>query len=320
MIINITFRPHISSPYSQYLPLYANMEKGESFISNIQLIGVGSSRKFRTSTDSVCFIPVPLGVKVERTIDVINSSYSITALKVTSAVNEKAFPISFNFPNGNKFSYTIPKLPLTISFQSSYPVSFTTTVAILDIEGNSYSFNVSAATDNSIFTLYPFLSFGNYQVHNQGKGGPIIATLNNPNIQSDFLSTLLSANDILTCEHLKPQTTPLMTNFLVNFLNTLVFTSTKITNIPVDFANDGGNLVAEMISNLSERKVTFQSFHVSNQFPGPSRNSSESNLSTISTTPASLRMKNMIHYLMSQGAFLSNIRPEFLLTKMNFWM
>lgn len=318
MSILITFKPLASSPYSKYLPLYVNTDKGESLISKIQLVGVGTSRKFKTSTDSVCFMAVPLGVKIEKTIDVINTSYNITILKVTAAVSEKAFPISFHFPKGNRFTYTVPKLPLTISFQSNSPVNFTTTAAILDTEGNTYSFSISAATDNSIFTLYPFLSFGNYNVQTQGKGGPIIASLNNPNIESDFLSTFLSASDISQVEHIKPQTTPLMTSFLVNFLNTLVFTSTKINSIPGDFINDGGNLVAEMISNLSERTFSFQSFQLSNSILGASKTTIDNNMSTLTTTPASSRMKNMVHYLMSQGAFLSNIRPEFLLTKNEF--
>ena len=162
MSVLIEFQPKESIPYFYNLPLYVNLDDSESLVSTIQLTGVGSSRKFITSTNSLCLPIVPLGFKVERTIEVINTSYSLTKLKATIPLNEKSFPISISWPKGNEFNYTTLKLPLTISFECNYTLSFTTVVAIVDTEGHSYSFNLSGGCDNSIFSLYPFISYNKY--------------------------------------------------------------------------------------------------------------------------------------------------------------
>ncbi|OHT13796.1 hypothetical protein TRFO_16023 [Tritrichomonas foetus] len=318
----INFSPKKAAPYNHFLPLYVvdDSNEGESLISNIQLTGVGSSRRFKTSTNQICLPTVPLGVRVERTIYVINMSYCVTSLRATTPINEKAFPLVLSFPNGNKLNYTTPKIPLNISFQSNLPLSFSTTIAVIDDDGNSYSFTVSAATDNSIFTLYSFLSTYDYKVQTQGTGGPIVAALNDIDIHDDFLSAFLSTNDLFTIENLKPQTSPALSSFLVRFLNAVVLNNSKVHLFPNDFVKNGLSLVAEMISNLSDKPMTAQNFQQPS-LPGMlSRNTTSMNSTEIGNAKVSRlsKMKNFVQYLKGRGAILSNIRPEFLLSKSEF--
>jgi hypothetical protein len=52
------------------------------------------------------------------------------------------------------------RLPVTVSFESPKPVSFTASIDFLDEDGKRYSVPVSAAADNCLLTHQPFLQVG----------------------------------------------------------------------------------------------------------------------------------------------------------------
>jgi hypothetical protein len=147
------FRPKEPLPYSAAIPLYALTDSTKVLISTIQAVGVGSSRKFQTSTDYLCLPIVPLGITTEQRIQIWNLAAIQTTITTKLAINQKVFPLSVTFPAGNRLTYSTSEIPLLVSFVSDRPASFSTIVALIDSEGDSYSFTISVMTDNSVFTL-----------------------------------------------------------------------------------------------------------------------------------------------------------------------
>ena len=311
--IKISFRPSKAIPYCCVLPLYATADKGEMIVAKIHVIGVGSARRFQTSTDYVCLPTVPLGIRTERTIDIINVGLVRTTITPKLPISEKNFPLEISFPAGQKLEYTTPRLPMTISFASQHPLSFTTVIALVDSEGSSYSFTVTATTDNSVFTLYPFLSNNDYHITGE-KATPITLTLDSESVPNDFLAEFLSKSDIVEAARLKPANDPVLTSFLVKFLNSLVLTKPieRTLAFPDDLVKTQGRCILEMIENMTGRKV--QSSHIYR----PPSYGVRTATSTIKEMSTREKMKMIVQYLMAQGAHLGSIKPEFLLSAVDF--
>lgn len=294
----LSFKPNRAQPFNYFLPIYSETDEGEMLISKIQLTGIGTSRQFWTSTNYICLPIVPLNTKIEREIRLINAAFIDTEITVHTALNEKTFPLSITFPEGSQLHHQEVSKPILISFESSNPLSFSTIIALTADTGDSYSFTVSATTDNSVFTLYPFLSLNSYQIHG-GTNKPIIATIdkNSENSESsEFLSKFLSATDYVEIENLKGEVTPLMSEFIRKILNSLLLSS-PISLYPNDLVNSEGSILLNIINNLCG----------SSKKPSIKR-----------TTDLTEFYDCILKFLSSCGAQLAEIKPEFLLPKEKF--
>lgn len=308
--VKISFRPTEAIPYCTFLPLYATTEEGEVIVAKIHVIGVGSARRFQTSTDYVCLPTVPLGIRTEKVIDILNVSLVRTTLTAKIPVSEKNFPLEISFPSGPKLDYTTTKLPLKISFASHRPLSFTTVIAIVDSEGSSYSFTVTATTDNSVFTLYPFLTNNDYHITGE-QATPITLTLDCDSVANDFLADFLSQADIVNAARLKPANDPVLVSFITKFLNSLVLTK-PIDIFPDDLVKTQGRCIFEMIENMTGRKIQ------SSQIYRPPTYGMRTTTTSVKDMSMREKMKMILQYLMAQGAHLASIKPEFLLSANDF--
>lgn len=297
----ITFKPSAARPFTCFVPVYVTTENGESLVSEVQLMGIGSYRRFVPSVSYVSLPIVPLGVKSERTIRVINSGSIRAELKTDMPIIEKQFPLSVQFTEGNLFEFSTRYLPLNISFCSTRPMSFTTRVAIVDDLGDTAAVTVSAATDNSIFTLYPLLSMKCYRV-SSSQGKPITAVLTKTDLESEFLAHVMACDDLLKLKPTETTVTPQMTDFLFRFLNSVLLT-TKMKRFPDDIAVSGGEIVLDIINSLAgSKKVN----------TGGVLGQSSKDRKKLD------QMKSLIQFLKTQGAILPNVAPEFLLPKADF--
>lgn len=284
--VSIAFKPKAEMPYNAHLPLYvkSESEKDDNLIGKVQLNGVCLNLPFKVSLNEVCLPVVPLNTLSQMQVYVINQGFIEGTLKVQIACDESKLPIKVSFPEGNILSHSTEKLPLLVSFQSSRPLSFSTLVAILDDAGNAASFKVSCTTDNSCLTLFSYV-----------KNNPI--DMNNVELTCRFINV----NDYLELKNVKwePKTSPLMVKFVQRYLNALVLTN-QITNFPDDLiANQGAKLV-EAISNLT----------------GTKKNLGDDKADTPEKRCESLR--KILNSLISYGALLSSIKPEFLLSRSDF--
>lgn len=320
--VHMSFTPQTAGPFNFYLPLFAKTEKEDDcLISKIKLTGVGSPLKFKMSHADIFLPIVPLNMKSEMTIYVINQAFIDGKLKAETMFDKKVCPIEVNFPEGNILSAATVQLPVSVTFQSATPSSFSTLVAIVDEKGNATSFNVSCTTDNSIFTLYPFINgLGqNKVIINSADGGkPIMldTSLINGNLMNTNvdISQAISVSDVLELsnQNLDADYPRLMkmADFVVRFFNSKVM-NTPITDFPNDFIRNDGALLQEIINNFSGgKKNGFDNF------------SNDRELGMNSSCDPVMKkkdsMKKIIHNLQSMGALLSSVKPEFLLSRADF--
>ncbi|KAK8876587.1 hypothetical protein M9Y10_006805 [Tritrichomonas musculus] len=194
-------------------------------------------------------------------------------------------------------------IPIKVSFVSSKPISFSTIVLIVDKNGNNTAFTVSITTDNSIFTLYNFLSSKNF-TFDSGNGKPITLQIINEQKPMDVLSNFLSISDFVNVEPSASLITDDCIQFFVYFLNQSILTN-PIRNFPMDFIERGSQIILEIITNLTGKKQ-------GNQLP------IFSNHNNVSCKEKLKQNQKLIHYLMSQGALLATVKPEFLLSQTDF--
>ena len=314
--IFISFRPDKAQPFNCFLPLYVKAdlsktlqeeeededinkylqinENGETLIGKIQLTGIGTSRHFKTSTNYLCLPIVPLNIKIERSLDIINSAFIDTTITVHTTLNEKFFPLKIELENGNKLKHTEASKKIIVSFESSKPLSFSTIIALTSDTGDSYSFTVSATADNSVFTLYPFLNFHTYTLkssHNK----PITLVNEDTGKNTEFLAHFLSTSDYLSLENDSKMVPQMVYDFVKRVINSTML-SAPIAKFPEDLANSEGQLLFDIISNLCGQKKPF-----------------------IKKTENTLEfLDSILKFLMSCGACVSEIKPEFLLPKEQF--
>ncbi|OHS94108.1 hypothetical protein TRFO_11380 [Tritrichomonas foetus] len=301
--IFVHFKPLEPIPYALSLPLYVTTDAGDTLVAEIQLTGIGTPRKFITSSNYVALPIVPLGMKTQAEIDILNIGCIPSELAWSMSIDEKQFPINITFPKGNKMNFNTLSIPIKISFVSSKPLSFSTVIAIHDKHGNSTAFTVSVTTDNSIFTLYTFLSGDNYKIE-AGCGNPIMLSMINESMKIDLLSYFLTISDFYNIEPIPSLITDQFVQFLVLYLNDCVLTN-PIRKFPYDFIDNGINIIFEIVTNLTGKK------------PGNELVS----LSRLGSSSVKERYKNaqiLIRFLMSQGALLSTVKPEFLLSQSDF--
>ena len=289
-----TFKPTSSDPFMCYIAVYATPENQDEILtSRILFMGTGFTRAFCTEVETIALPIVPLNVKAERTIKLINTRFVDSKIEIVLPVSEKNFPLTVTLPDGPNFQHSVPSIPMTVSFQSDKPLSFSTVIAITDSLGNSHSITVSACTDNSVFTLYPTLSNTKFNISSV-IGRPITGSTKSI-IPDDFICAFSNKQGLYTeLDKLRSYSVnQTQIEFTKSFLNAFVLSS-KLTDFSEDLSNSEGDLIYEMINNLAgSKKPSYKS-----------DNSSKYN-----------KLKSLLNNLIGWGAHVSHIKPEYLMSK-----
>lgn len=314
VVVHISFMARQANPYNIHLPVLTKLEEGEekeeSLVSQIQLTGVGTRSLFSIAHPHIALPIVPLNIKSQFTSEITNDAFIEATLNPQFSAEENHFPIRIHFPEGNHLLRTTAKLPVVISFVSSHPMSFSTLVALIDDNGNATSFTVAATTDNSVFTLYPFLSrsFGSIK---SSKGGPITYECKTVETPHELTSRFMNVRDVSELKGVewKASATANTVVFVQRYLNALSL-NTQLTDFPNDFIRNDGALFFELISNLSNGKK-FQNETVSSAIKPVSI------ADDISSKKLEV-MKKLIRFIQSFGGMISSVRAEFLLPRSDF--
>ena len=308
-IVHIYFYPSEAISYYMNLPIYATSDKEENLIGHLQITGVGSKLLYRMSMNHVCLPIVPLNVKSEFNLFVLNEGFIETELNVQMPVDDANFPIQVIFPEGQKLEHAIEKLPVTLSFESPKPICFSTVIALTDSFGGAISFEVTCTADNSIFTLYPYF-YDKEMILSAGSGKPITYEIEEPCTKpNELTSRLLNASDILDFHEINdenwlPTCSPVMISFVQRYFNALIM-STQLSEFPKDFIQNDFSLWIEAIHNMTNgKKIPYEL----------DRNSASNDPLTRKVETA----QKYIRFLESFGALLSSVKPEFLLSKADF--
>lgn len=307
-VVHVLFTARAATPYNVHLPLLVKMakEKEESVVSEIQLAGVGTSKLFSISQTNVALPIVPLGVKSQTTVYINNDGFISSNLRVQTSASESAFPVKVSFPEGNQLLHTTVKLPVVVSFQSPKPLSFSTMIGIIDDNGNGASFTVTCTTDNSVFTLYPFL-YTNKPEIKSAKGSPITVDTKSVESCASLVTRFINAPDIIELKG-QPWTVAYnqkTTKFILRYLNALSL-NTQISDFPGDFIRNNGSTLLELVDNISGGRR-----------PNVDNNQEKVKVEDINSKQLEA-MRKIIRFLQSMGLLVSHIRPEFLLERQEF--
>ena len=303
--IFVMFKPTEGRVIECSMILYAIQEDGTKLkCAKIELTAVINNTTFTISNPLVVFPVVPLDVPVERTIYLINTMFIEAHIDAIVPLNEKMFPVTVQFPEGQELKHTMDRLPIKICFQSPKPLSMSTQIAIVSSEGSSITFTVACSTDNSILSLEPFTMMNEFNlVRNPVKPITIIAK-NANSISDDFLSYVTSLKDIENYNFTRPAYCEQTYDFIKDILNSYVL-NTKIEDISTDFSNSDGDLLIEMIINLAGQKK-------------PVAVSNSTKMKSDSDDSKVTKMKNLLTAITTVGGCVSNINPLFLTQKNTF--
>ncbi|OHS98266.1 hypothetical protein TRFO_35361 [Tritrichomonas foetus] len=306
--IHISFTPQAEIPYNIHLPIYVKTDKNdENIIGNVQLVGVGSKVLFRVSTNSITLPIVPIGVKSQATIYVLNDAFIETTLEVKMPVDNASFPLSITFPEGNLLQHTTIQLPIELTFSSNKPMSFSTMIALVNDAGQATTFSVTCTTDNSIFTLYPLLNSTPLKLK-AGGGKPILAevpkSITKP---TELTARFNSVSDFIMLKgaHWSPSYNKRVLEFIKRYLNAIVL-NTQLSDFPNDFIRNDGALLHELVSNLmGGKKIPMESDRGDSSINDPVLKRKE-------------LMNRLLKGLQSLGALVAHVKPEYLLTRADF--
>lgn len=302
-IVTVCFMARTTGPIISHLPIYVTNDRDEeSLVAKVQLIAVGKKQRISLSRTSISLPIVPIGIKTQADLLVLNDGCISTPLNVQMSVDENHFPLKVTFPEGNDLLPAVAKLPINVSFQSNKPMSFSAVVAITDDDNNVCSFTVSVTTDSSVFTTYPFYS-NPVKLNPKNAGDLFNAFSERAELTCRFTST--SDVTLLKGALWEPSCSSAMIRFVFRYFNTLVFGS-QISSFPDDLVSNQGLALFEMIHN-------FQGNNIQNSFEkSAAKQVSDTAFRHIET------LRRLLDTLKSLGGLLSHVRPEFLLPKSEF--
>nr|KAF6491875.1 cilia and flagella associated protein 47 [Molossus molossus] len=165
--ISLTFHPCQPIKYTANVPLRLNSTP--TCYQMLHLVGEIQLPKLLFDPSFIFFTPVPLNVTTVVDVNIsCKNYYRDTTIKVMIprarrlGGDEEIYPLSVNFPKGSfiraSLSGTNNDLFCHVSFKSSKPVSFFTSIFFCDDEDNRFSIPVIATAENCILTIYPYLA------------------------------------------------------------------------------------------------------------------------------------------------------------------
>ncbi|EAY17000.1 hypothetical protein TVAG_281170 [Trichomonas vaginalis G3] len=299
----VIFKPTSGNFIDCFLPLTAITETEKFEIAKIQLTGIIEQKQIKLSQENLCFPIVPINIPISRTIYVENIMFVNATINVIVPLNEKSFPLTFELPEGNEINHQITKLPITFTFNSPKPISFSSQIAVVDNLGDSCTFTISATADSSVMTLDSFLMNNDCNIlvaHNK----PVIISLKSKNVMNDYISYISELIDIGDYEYNHKILDEQLYDFLTKFLNSYVM-ETKIEDIATDFSNSDGDKLVEVLNSLTGNKK-------------PPNLSSIEKMKSESEEIKLQKMKSLLQLLISMGCLVSRINPLFLMSKTTY--
>uniref|UniRef100_A0A8C9DPY6 Cilia and flagella associated protein 47 n=1 Tax=Prolemur simus TaxID=1328070 RepID=A0A8C9DPY6_PROSS len=164
--ISISFCPQYPEKYTVDIPILLN--DNPVCYRILHLTGEVKSPKLLFEPPFIIFTPIPLDTTTAMDINILPQNYfrsstlHVQIPRVRLLDCDEVHPLSVKFPKGRGIIGSSSGIndPLTchLSFKSSKPVSFFTNLHFCDDENNRFSLPVSAAAENCILTIYPYIA------------------------------------------------------------------------------------------------------------------------------------------------------------------
>ena len=311
--IIIEFRPTIPKLYDYKLPLYADDEKSvpKAYIS---LRGESAFPRILFDRHEIIFPVVPIGVESKVQCYIYNDGYQSVNLKGHIIETFQHFPIKVDFPDGPSLNSKRHKVKVELSYTAKYPISFTTQLFIEDDQKNSFWTYISGTSDNSIMTNYGYFQRtpkDEYELLER-EDKPLALKLPDKNdleIASERNITIAGSkasggttNKIgLGYQPIPIDTLERSCKHMARLLSTFV-PGVEIENFPNEIIAKNGDTLIKVVEYYSQ-----VSLGIKGKF--------SSDLKKADKVSMTLDHYNSIlNFLRREGAYLNNIRPEYLLS------
>lgn len=310
--IIIEFRPTIPKEYIFKLPLYVDDEKTIPK-AIITLKGESAFPRILFDRREVILPMVPLNVESKIQFYIYNDGYQSVNLKGHIIETFQHFPINVVFPDGPSLNSKRHRLKVELSFTAKYPLSFTTQLFIEDDQKNSYWIYISGTADNSIMTNYSYFQRTPPEEYEliEREDRPLTLKLpdkDKSNVGSERnLSITMSKTSANTNNKIGLGYSPIPFDKLersckqmAHFLSTLV-PGIQLVNFPGDIIHKNGEQLIKTVEYYAQSSLGLKS-----KFSADMKKADRVKLTVDN-------YKAVINFLRREGAFLSNIRPEYLL-------
>eukprot|EP00798_Chlamydomonas_sp_ICE-L_P015727 gene15727-21848_t len=143
----LSFTPREDKTYEATVPVYVDGDTTSAYLQ-IEIVGTGENARLTFDLRECVLPPTPLGITSTATFYILNHGYDNLDLRYRLPADESHVPMSISFPEGNLIGIAKERLPVTVSFTSNKPLSFTANVDFMDEEGKRFSLPISGTTDN----------------------------------------------------------------------------------------------------------------------------------------------------------------------------
>ena len=315
--LKASFNPYKEESYTKTVPLYIDGDKSRSYL-DVHFKGVGAYPKLTFDKREVIMPIVPLGVLTKCQFKVINDGYENLTLKEHFA-NDFNGNLQLRYLDGKNLGVTKNKIKMEVSFSSEKPFSFTTKLDFADNDGRNYTIAVSGTSDNCLLTNYSY--FQRYAANEYKlvceENKPIMLLDDFPEGESEknskrFAGGMLAskAGSVMSSKSSKSAigyvTIPIhilekSTEIIVKWLNHFALNS-MIQAFPGDIINNNGNQIFDLMQYLTGKPLSF-------------KGKIDVTMKKIDRMKALIDQYNkLIEHLKKNGAFLSTIRPYYLLS------
>lgn len=310
--IVIEFRPTIPKEYCFKLPLYVDDEKTVPK-AIITLKGESAFPRILFDRREILLPTVPLNVESKIQFYIYNDGYQSVNLKGHIIETFQHFPINVTFPDGPSLNSKRHKLKVELSFTAKYPLSFTTQLFIEDDQKNSYWVYVSGTSDNSIMTTYSYFLRTSQEEYEllEREDRPLALKLpdkDKSNVGSERnLSVTMSKTSGLTNNKIGLGYNPIPFDKLERMckqmahLITIIVPGITLNTFPGDIIQKNGEQLIKVVEYFAQTSLGLKA-----KFTPDMKKADRVKLTVDS-------YKAVINFLRREGAFLSNIRPEYLL-------
>eukprot|EP00798_Chlamydomonas_sp_ICE-L_P019407 gene19407-26065_t len=271
----LTFTPRGVKQYEAKVPIYLNGDRSAPYLQ-IEVFGIGQ--------DSRLSFDVPLGITSTATFYILNRGFDNLDLTYRLPADSGHVPLSIDFPEGNLIGIAKGRLPVTVSFCSAKPLSFTAKIDFIDEMGRRFSIPISGVSDNSIITLQPFILENRHCLKLSSKEGEAVSL--------DPASFKMP--DSAACLGPLQQSTALR-----NYLNE---TTNKgpFHDVPHQMITSRGKLIVELVEALSGKVV-----------PGKISKLPSNKKEAVEALTG--MYDQLLTFLKAHGAMLNVVKPEMLL-------
>jgi len=316
LMIEITFKPHIPGKWRFSLPVYLDSDR-ENKKAEIHVVGEGDNPKILFDRRQIVMPVVPLDVESKCFFRVINDGYNTVTLK--ALVTDESIPIKLNFFQGNRLGKKMTKMKVEVTFTSKKPVSFTTRIDFEDDYDTTFSIYCSGTADNCLLTnwlyfLRPHEYNGEITIGDADKG-PIklvIPDIEETSSDGKVSYYALSGGQSRLSQFSREEQAnlgydPVPFDLLRSYSKTLTFwlkgliPTLALTEFPRDIIFENGNQL-----------LTILEYFTNSAYSAPFEVIEDEKKEDRSNRMYEF-YRQIIEQLTEQGAFLSDIRPEYLM-------